>query len=337
MKELAKPILSLKEHIDMLDGNGVTASNVAQEHTDSENNCDLNKTLSSDSFAEANVDTDLDKTLEYSVHKDNDSETFDTFRADDVNDAKSQTADTSQTDDVEVENSSESDTAELNVNKNTTKIYTHTKRTKPTLPHQPRAPVIDNTDIDMIEDTTNAELINLSENLAETLVIMDLEELMNAQDQSDTDAQTSLPARPMSPKGTFTYSFRGIRRKQSTPMTAGTNKYRCPACPSNWDTRGAMCEHYRLSHPPLPCDECSMTFTLPLTLARHSYKHRDRPYSCDTCKETFAFNSELSQHACKAQRKRRFLLYGQRMWKIFCENRRPECTCYHAYWPTFTL
>ena len=197
----AKPILSLKEHIDMLDRNGVTASNVAQEHTDSENNCDLNKTLTSDSFAEANVDTDLDKTLEYSVHKDNDSETFDTFRADDVNDAKSQTADTSQTDNVEVENLSESDTAELNVNKNTTKIYTHTRRTKPTLPHQPTAPVIDNTDIDMIEDTANAELINLSENLAETLVITDLEELMNAQDQLDTDAQLVYQQGQCHPRG----------------------------------------------------------------------------------------------------------------------------------------
>ena len=60
-----------------------------------------------------------------------------------------------------------------------------------------------------------------------------------------------------------------------------------------------MCEHYRLSHPPLPCDECTMTFTSLLTLARHVYKHKERPYTCTNCDETFAFNSELTQHASK--------------------------------------
>ena len=42
-----------------------------------------------------------------------------------------------------------------------------------------------------------------------------------------------------------------------------------------------------------------MTFTSPLTLARHTYKHKERPYSCTVCDESFAFNSELTQHSLR--------------------------------------
>ena len=141
--------------------------------------------------------------------------------------------------------------------------------------------------------STSEELCSLSDTFADNLVITDLEELMN---ENESSPQSVLPVRPQSPRGTFTYRFQGIRCKASTPVSAGENKYKCPTCPTMWNTRGEMCEHYRKVHPPLPCTECNMTFTSPLSLARHSYKHKERPYECETCGEKFAFNSELSQH-----------------------------------------
>ena len=154
------------------------------------------------------------------------------------------------------------------------------------------------TNIDMSEDNintdANAELLNLSDTFADSLVIRDLEQLM---DESEPTQQTILPIRPQSPRGSFTYRFQGIRRKSRTPVSAGENKYKCPTCPKTWNTRGEMCEHYRNSHPPLPCMDCNMTFTSPLSLARHSYKHRERPYECEVCGEKFAFNSKLTQHS----------------------------------------
>ena len=108
---------------------------------------------------------------------------------------------------IEQLDTNDSDTAELSVNKNNPKSYTHDKRSKPTVHTPATTNVIDSADIDMIEDTTNAELMELSETLAESLVITDLKELMNAQAQSEAEIETVLPTWPMSPKGTFTYSF----------------------------------------------------------------------------------------------------------------------------------
>ena len=270
-------------------GNGVTDSNVNIESTNTEKATDLENTITNTpeediTQGDQTNDVDLDKTLDYPC---------------DIDSVESPDKSLSAFDEGNSSCFCESDSVELSVNKNNSKIYTRIKRIKPTQKPMPATNVTDSADIDMIEDTRNAELIDLSENLAETLVITDLEELMNEQDQTEINTETILPNRPMSPTGTFSYSFRGIRRKQTTPKTAGDGKYRCPACPSNWDTRGAMCEHYQLSHPQLPCDECPMTFTSPLTLARHTYKHKERPHSCTVCNETFAFNSEITQHSSK--------------------------------------
>ena len=266
------------------DINGVTNSNVNLEITSTKDIDELDTTLTNSPEEDTTQhDMDLDNTLEYT------SET----------DIALKSLASSSPIPTKGSLTCESDSSDLVVNKTNTKTYTRTKRSKPT-PEQPALPsVTDSTDIDMIEDTRNAELIDLSENLAESLVITDLEELMNEQYQPELNVEANPTDRPMSPKGTFSYSFCGIRRKQSTPKTAGDGKYRCPTCPTNWDTRGAMCEHYQSSHPPLPCDKCSMTFTSPLTLARHTYKHKERPYSCTVCDESFAFNSELTQHSSK--------------------------------------
>ena len=198
-------------------------------------------------------------------------------------------------------NSSDTEVGELILNRCTSQTYSRVKKTlisrvTKDLP-APTPPSLC-TNIDMLEDNTNtdtnAELLNLSDTFADSLVIMDLEELMN---ENELTQQTILPTRPQSPRGSFTYRFQGIRRKSGTPVSAGENKYKCPTCPKTWNTRGKMCEHYRNSHPPLPCTDCNMTFTSPLSLAQHSYKHKERPYECEVCGEKFAFNSELSQHS----------------------------------------
>ena len=196
------------------------------------------------------------------------------------------------------DNPSETELEEISLNKCNKKIYFRNKKTPNPVAYLPTTTDSTiNTDIDMVDVTmgtdTNMELHQLSDNFAENLTITDLEELM---EESEPPDQTILPTRPQSPRGSFTYRLKGIRRKPSVPVSAGENKYKCPACPRTWNTRGEMCEHYRNSHPPLPCPDCSMTFTSPLTLARHSYKHKERPIECTVCGEKFAFNSELTQH-----------------------------------------
>ena len=101
----------------------------------------------------------------------------------------------------------------------------------------------------------------------------------------------------MSPKGTFTYKFRGIRRKQDKTSITDGKKYKCPSCSTNWDTRGAMCRHYKEKHQAVLCTDCGKQFSSPLTLARHTYKHKERPFKCDKCAKNFAFQSELDQHS----------------------------------------
>ena len=212
--------------------NGVTKTNVNLEETCIENTTDLNTILTNSPEEDTTQqDADLDITLDY------------------MNDPDTPSGSPVPAKGTGSSNC-ESDSMELVVNKNNIKTYTRMKTTRPTQEQPPLPNVTDSMDIDMIEDTRNVELIDLSENLAKSLVITDLEELMNEHFQPEFNVETNIPDRPMSPKGTFSYSFLGIRRKQSTPKTAGTGKYQCLACPSNWDTRGAMCEHYRVSHPP---------------------------------------------------------------------------------------
>ena len=104
------------------------------------------------------------------------------------------------------------DSSELVVNKSVAKTYTRTKTSVP-IQHRVSSPSTvstPSTDIDMIEDTRNAELLTLSDNLAESLVITDLEELMNEQNQSEEAEMTTARDRPTSPRGTFSYNFMGI-------------------------------------------------------------------------------------------------------------------------------
>ena len=201
------------------------------------------------------------------------------------------------------DNPSDSEFEELTLHKYNSRTYFHEKKaleSRTTTCSSTVAKSILGKNINMSDNDTgadlNMELLNLSDTFADNLVIRDLEELM---DESESTKQIILPTRPrpQSPRGSFMYRFQGIRRKSSTPVSAGENKYKCPACPRKWNTRGEMCEHYRNSHPPLPCTDCNMTFTSPLSLARHSYKHKERPYECETCGEKFAFNSELTQHS----------------------------------------
>ena len=175
----------------------------------------------------------------------------------------------------------DSDAEELILNKVNQQTYSHAKtlttsRQTSEIPVSTTIPPGINTSIDIEMDDdidTAVELCSLSDNLADNLVITDLEELMN---ENEIPPQTILPIRPHSPRGTFTYRFQGLRHKASTPVSAGENKYKCPTCPTTWNTRGKMCEHYRKTHPPpLPCTDCNMTFTSPLSLARHRYKHKE--------------------------------------------------------------
>ena len=145
--------------------------------------------------------------------------------------------------------------SELVVNKQGTKIYQHDSAYKDLCPTEKPAttPIKSTEDIDMLEDATNAELVNFSDNLAESLVITDLKDLMDYHD---------------------TYQFRGIRHKQDKTLTSDGKKYKCLACPTSWETTGAMCRHYKERHPAVLCTDCGKLFSSPLTLARHSYKHK---------------------------------------------------------------
>ena len=100
------------------------------------------------------------------------------------------------------DNPSETDLEEIILNKGSIKTYSRKKQS----PSPSAGPPITvdsttNTDIDMADDTTgtdmNMELLNLSDNFAESLAITDLEELM---DESETPGQTILPTRPQSPE-----------------------------------------------------------------------------------------------------------------------------------------
>ena len=215
----------------------------------------------------------------------------------------------------------DSDAEELTLNKANQQTYSQktlmTTRQTSEIPASTSTSLCTNTniDIEMDEDIdTAADLCSLSDTFADNLVITDLEELMN---ENETPPQTILPIRPQSPRGTFTYRFQGIRRKASTPVSAGENKYKCPTCSTTWNTRGEMCEHYRKTHSPLPSSDCNMTFTSPLSLARHSYKHKERPYECEVCGEKFAFNSELSQHTPVHKEKGSFFCMANNCGKTF--------------------
>ena len=47
------------------------------------------------------------------------------------------------------------------------------------------------------------------------------------------------------------------------------------------------------------CEICRKGFPTPLTLARHSYIHKDLSFQCDDCGDKFPFESSLKNHRQK--------------------------------------
>ena len=57
--------------------------------------------------------------------------------------------------------------------------------------------------------------------------------------------------------------------------------------------------HYRSTHPPVSCPECSMVFNNPNSLRRHKYKHLPVNFPCCSCGKSFPFESDLAGHRLK--------------------------------------
>ena len=88
----------------------------------------------------------------------------------------------------------------------------------------------------------------------------------------------------------------GLKRRQKRKST---RKYKCPNCASIHDSIALLNAHYKSSHPPVKCEECSLFFNTPSTRSRHMYKHINVDHSCTKCDKKFPFESDLSLHMNK--------------------------------------
>ena len=90
---------------------------------------------------------------------------------------------------------------------------------------------------------------------------------------------------------TVTHGLRKVKKKR---------KYKCNICSFMTDTQASVNNHYRSTHPPIKCSDCSKIFNNPNSLKRHTYSHTvSTKYPCCTCGKVFPFESDLFYHRFK--------------------------------------
>ena len=84
--------------------------------------------------------------------------------------------------------------------------------------------------------------------------------------------------------------------------------HKCPAnsCHFKGESTHKLNEHYRSSHPPLPCKFCQKLFNNPSSLRHHSYWHSkinsSGMFKCNRCSYSCPFESTLNAHKDKHRR-----------------------------------
>ena len=86
-----------------------------------------------------------------------------------------------------------------------------------------------------------------------------------------------------------------FRLKKQTPKKR-LRSYRCPTCKEQFRRLALLNDHYKNTHSPILCEDCTNEFCTPSALERHAYLHKLLDYTCTICDKQFPFASDLEQH-----------------------------------------
>ena len=88
---------------------------------------------------------------------------------------------------------------------------------------------------------------------------------------------------PNKSKGSFITKTYGVRNPVKYSRKATSHRKKCPKCEYHSDSFAAVNAHYKNSHEPVTCEQCSLSFSTPNTLCRHMYTHKELKFTCDKC------------------------------------------------------
>ena len=71
------------------------------------------------------------------------------------------------------------------------------------------------------------------------------------------------------------------------------HSYRCPTCKEQFRRLALLNDHYKNTHSPILCEDCTKEFGTLSTLERHVYLHKLLDYTCTICEKQFPFTSDL--------------------------------------------
>ena len=86
-----------------------------------------------------------------------------------------------------------------------------------------------------------------------------------------------------------------FRLKKQTPKKR-LHSYQCPTCKEQFRRLALLNDHYKNTHSPILCEDCTKEFCTPSVLERHAYLHKLLDYTCTICDKHFPFMSDLEQH-----------------------------------------
>ena len=115
---------------------------------------------------------------------------------------------------------------------------------------------------------------------------------------SEPDYQDS-DTPPSTSKGSFVTKTYGVRNPVKYSRKATIHPKKCPKCEYQSDSFAGINAHYKNSHEPVTCEQCSLSFSTPSTLRQHMYTHKELKFTCNKCNKGFLFASDLRVHQVK--------------------------------------
>ena len=133
-------------------------------------------------------------------------------------------------------------------------------------------------------------------------------------DNEQEDVPVEKKDKPAKRKGMLVTTRHGIIKRPKR-----VRKFRCKICDTIFDSTKAWNQHYKSTHPQIPCQDCGKLFRNPTSLYRHHYSHTkvDGVFPCEKCEKIFPFESQLTSHMYTHRKVSHFLCTHEGCKKTF--------------------
>ena len=169
------------------------------------------------------------------------------------------------------------------------------------------------------DDVTSSNEDDTSSGVSAPIDISQKDVLKVTETETTTDTPVASTSKGTSKDTTSEKVGKLVVHEHKLVKTKRVRSFKCIVCQVVTHSTMEYNKHYSANHPPLNCQDCSRTFTNPMSLQRHRYNHTktEGVYPCNRCDKVFPFGSQLQSHKFSHRRIAHFPCSGKGCKKVF--------------------